>query len=94
MRLSLKKTKSMVVSQSRTVAPGYGDLTLGGVELEEVKSLRILVLTLDCKLTFEIPLCKVLSVAARGLGFVGGAGKLFDCNRVLKSCFNVYVLQA
>ena len=36
------KTKSMVVSRSRTIAPGYGDLTLDGAELEEIKSLRIL----------------------------------------------------
>ena len=41
MRLNSKKTKSMVGSWSRTIAPGYGDLTLGGAELE-VKSLGIL----------------------------------------------------
>ena len=38
MRFNAKKTKSMVVSQSRTSAHGYGNLTLGGVELEEVKT--------------------------------------------------------
>ena len=41
------KTKSMVCSQSRTIASGYGDLTLGGAELEELKSLPILGGTLD-----------------------------------------------
>ena len=30
-----KKTKSTVVSRSLTIAPGYGDLTLGGAEPEE-----------------------------------------------------------
>ena len=39
MKLSPKKTKPMVGNRSRTIAPGYGDLILGGVELEEVKSL-------------------------------------------------------
>ena len=34
-RLNLKKTKSMVLSRSRICALGYGDLTLGGAELEE-----------------------------------------------------------
>ena len=38
MRLKHKKMKSMVVSRFRTNAPGYGDLTLGIAELEEVKS--------------------------------------------------------
>ena len=44
-RLNRKKIKSMVVSPSRAIAPGYGDLTLGGVELAESKSLRILGVT-------------------------------------------------
>ena len=30
------KIKSMLVSRSRTYAPGYGALTLGGAELQEV----------------------------------------------------------
>ena len=45
-RLNPKKTNSMVVSWSRIVAPGYGDLTLGGAELEEEKSLRVLGISL------------------------------------------------
>ena len=48
---NIKKTKSMVISQSRTISPRYGDLTLSGTELEEVKSLRILGVALDSKLT-------------------------------------------
>ena len=35
MRPNPKKAKSIVVSRSRTIAPGYGDLTFGGAELEE-----------------------------------------------------------
>ena len=49
MRLNLKKKKSMVISLSRTIAPGYGDLTLGGAEPEEVKSLLTFGATLDSK---------------------------------------------
>ena len=40
-RLRPNKTKSVVVGRFRTIAAGYGDLTLGGAKLEEVKSLRI-----------------------------------------------------
>ena len=35
MRLNPKKTKSIVVNQSRTIALGDVDLTLGGAEFEE-----------------------------------------------------------
>ena len=47
MRLKPKKTKSMVVSRSRTNAPGDGDLTLGDAELEGLKGLHILGVALD-----------------------------------------------
>ena len=70
MRLSRKKTKSMVVSRSLSIAPGYGDLTLDGAELEEVKSLCIFGATLDDKFTFETFLREVVSKAARSLAVV------------------------
>ena len=59
MRINPKKTKSMMVSLSWTNALGYGDFTLDGVELEEVKSLRILGVTLDSMFTFETHLREV-----------------------------------
>ena len=68
MRPNPKKTKSMVVNRSRTSAPGYGDLTLGGAELEELKSPRILGETFDSRLTFDIHLREVVSKAVRNLG--------------------------
>ena len=91
MKLSPKKTKSTVISRSRTSAPGYGDLILGGAGLEEVKSLCILGITFDSKLTFEMHLREVVSKAARYTGLIRRAGRLFDCPRMLKGCFNAYV---
>ena len=40
MRLNTKKTKSIVVSRSLTIAPSYGGLTLGSAKLEELNILR------------------------------------------------------
>ena len=70
MRLNSKKTKSMVVSRSLTIALGYSDLTLGGAELEKVKSLCILGVTLDSMLTLETQLLKVVAEASKSLEFV------------------------
>ena len=56
--------------------------------------MRILSVTLDSNLTFETPLREVETNAARSLGVVRCAGKLFDCPRELKSCFNVHVLSS
>ena len=52
----------------------------------------ILGATFDSKLTFETHLRNVMSKTARRLRVVRRAGKLFDCSRVLKACFNAYVL--
>ena len=60
----------MMVSRFQIIAASYGDLTLCGAEFEEVKSLRILEVTFDSKLTFETHLRKIESTAARSLGIV------------------------
>ena len=88
MRLNSKKTKSMVINRSRINALGYGDLTPGDADLEEVESLRILGVTLDSKLTLETQLREVVSKPAKNLGVVHRKGKLVACPRVLKCCFN------
>ena len=55
----------MVVNRFQTYATGYGDLTLGGAELEELKSPRVLGVTFDFKLTFDTHLRELVSMAAR-----------------------------
>ena len=46
----LKNTKGMVVSRARMYDSSYGNHTLGGARLQEVKSLGILCITFDSKL--------------------------------------------
>ena len=85
MRLNPKKTKSMEVSRSRTIASGYDDLTLGGDEIKELQSLGILEITLVSNLTLEIHLREVVSKAAcraltRKVNWLSTcAGELFQC---------------
>ena len=93
MRFNPKNIKFMAVSRSRTIAPVYGDLTIGGAELEEVKGLRILGVTRDSKLTFAIHMREVVSKAARSWT-MWQSGKLPDCPRVLMSCFNAYAMSS
>ena len=68
MSLNPKKIKSMVVSRSRTYAAGYGDLTLRGAELENVKSLRNFGTTFYFKWMIETHLREVVPKAVRSLG--------------------------
>ena len=90
----LTNYKSQVVSRSRTCASSYGDLTIGGAELEEVKSLLILGVTLNFKLTFESHLREVVSTATRSLGVVRRAGQLYYRLRVLKLLCRIEIFAA
>ena len=47
MRLNSKKAKSRAVSRSWAYVPDYGDLSLFDAEREELKSMRILGVTID-----------------------------------------------
>ena len=66
--LNPKKTKSMVLSRSLTNASCYGDLALSGAVFKKVKSLIIIGVILDSKLTFETHLREILPKAATNLG--------------------------
>ena len=53
MKLNASKTKTMIVSMSRTVHPQLTPLTLDGTVLKESADLVILGVTFDAKMTFE-----------------------------------------
>ena len=91
--LNPKNTKCKVVSRSRTYALCYSDLTLSGVEIEELRSLRILWVTLDTMLPFETHLREVVSKVVRSLAVVRRVEHLFDHPRVLMSFFNACFVQ-
>ena len=53
MKLNASKTKTMIVSRSRTMHPQSPALIIGGTVLKESDDLVILEVTFDSKLTFE-----------------------------------------
>ena len=59
MKLNASKTKSMIVSRSRTMHPQSPPLTINGTMLKESDDLDILGVTFDSKLTFEMHLRSV-----------------------------------
>ena len=66
MKLNVSKTKTMIVSRSRTMHPQSPPLTIGGTVLKD--DLVILVVTFDSKMTFEKHLRSVFRAASQGLG--------------------------
>ena len=57
MKLNASKTKTMIVSSSRTMYPQSPPLTIDGTVLKESDDMDILGVTFDSKMTFEKHLC-------------------------------------
>jgi len=92
MKLDTGKTKTMLVCRSRTVNPPAPALYLDGVELKNVKSLVILGVTFDSKLTFAEHLRSVSKSVPQRIGILRKSRKVFRDSQVLLGCFNCFLL--
>ena len=92
MVLNARKTRSMIVSRSRTLLPVFPALELENSFLEESRELPILGVTFDSKLTFGTHVQSVASSAARKLGLMRKAGKVFGDRSLIVRCFWAYLL--
>ena len=70
MKLNASKTKTMIVSRSRTIHPQSPQLTIGGTVLKESDDLIILGVTFDSKMTLEKHLRSVSRAASQSLGIL------------------------
>ena len=86
------KTKTMIVSRSRTMHPQSPALTIGGTVLKESDDLVILGMTFDSKMTFEMHLCSVSRAASQRLGILRKSLQVFHDSLLLGRCFRGFVL--
>ena len=70
MKLNASKTKTMIVSRSRTMRPQPPPFPIGGTVLKESVNLDIFRVTFDTKLTFEEHLRSVTRAASQRLGIL------------------------
>ena len=87
MKLNANKTKTMIVSRSRTMHPQSPPLTIDGTVLKESDDLDILGVTFDSKLTFEKNLRSVSRAASQRLGFLRKSWQVFHDRLVIGGCF-------
>ena len=78
MKLNASKTKTMIVSRSRTMHPQSPSLPIGGTVLKESDDLVILGVTFDSKMTFEKHLRSVSRAASQRLGILGKSWRVFQ----------------
>ena len=67
MKLNASKTKTLIVSRTRTMHPQSPALTIGGTVLKESDDLVILGVTFDSKMTFKKVVLSVSRAASQRL---------------------------
>ena len=93
MKLNARKTKTMIVTRSRTMHPQSPPLTILQNCSEGVWcSLAILGVTFDFKTTFEKHLRSVSRAASQRLGILRKSWRVFHDRSLLGRCFRVFVL--
>ena len=92
MKLNANKTKTMIVSRSRTMHPLSPTLTIGATVLKESDDLVILGVTFDSKMTFEKHLRSVARAASQRLCILRKSWRVFHDRSLLGRCFRGFVL--
>ena len=87
MKLNASKTKTMIVSRSRTMHPQSPPLTIDGTVLKESDFLDILGVTFDYKLTFEKHFRSVSRAASQRLGILTKSWRVFHDKLLIGRCF-------
>ena len=89
MKLNASKTKTMIVSRSRTMHP---PLTIGRTVLKESDDLVIFGVIFDSKMTFKEHLRSVYRAASQKLGILRKSWWVFHDRSLLGRCFRGFVL--
>ena len=92
MKLNASKTKTMIVSRSRTMHPQSLVLTIVGTALKESDDLVILEVTFNFKMTFEKHLRSVSRAASQRLGILRKFWQVFHDRLLLGRYFRGFVL--
>ena len=93
MKLNASKTKTMIVTRSRTMHPQSRPLTIGRTVLKESDDLVILGVTFDSKMTFEKHLRSVSRAASQRLGILRKSWECSMIDRFLGDAFWVLFCQ-
>ena len=92
MKLSASKTKTMIVSRSRTMHRQSPPLNVGSTVLKKSVDFDILGVTFDSNTTFEKHLCSVSRAAPQRLGILRKSWRVFNDRLLLGRCFRGFVL--
>ena len=90
--MNASKTKTMMVSRSRTMHPLSCPLKICGTVLKEYDDLDILGVTFDSKMTFQKHFRSVSRATSQRLGILKKYWRVFHDRLLLGRCFPSFVL--
>ena len=92
MRLNPSKSRSLVVSRSRTLEPPHPDLIVDGETIENCSSIKLLGVIFDSKLSFEDHLRSVTSSISQKVGLLRKCRRIFHADEVVRNSFYSFLL--
>ena len=92
MKLNPSKSRSIVISRSRTAFPCHPDIVVGGATIPPCSTLKLLGVTFDPKFTFETHLRSVASSISQKVGLLRKCRKIYSSDDVVRNCFYSFIL--
>ena len=92
MRLNPSKSRSLVISRSRTLFPSHPDLVVDGDIIGNCSSLKLLGVTLDAKLSFEEHLRSVAASISQKVGLLRKCSRVYSADDVVRNTFYSFLL--
>ena len=91
MLVNPSKTRGMLISCSRAVEPLFPDLLIDGSVVEMVSELKILVVIIDSKLSFEKQVRAIAASASMRVGILRKTMSVFRDVTVVAKCFWAFI---
>ena len=92
MKMNASKTKSFIVSRSRTNYPPHPTIYINDTPIADTKSMKFLGINFDSKLSFEEHIRSISSMAASKLGIIRKAARVYSDPSINLTCFRSFVL--
>ena len=92
MKLNPSKSHSMVISRSRTPLPVHPDIVVNEVPIPNCSSLKLLGVTFDPKLTFELHLRSLASSVSCKVGLLRKCSRIYSSDDIVRNCFYSFIL--
>ena len=92
MKLNPLKSRSLIISRSRTLQPQHPVLSVDGDSIPDSSTLKLLGVIFDSKLTFETHVRSVASRVGQKIGLLRKCRRIYVDDDIIRNCFYSFIL--